>query len=45
MLDIKGFSLDVINREKLGKGGLVYYVRQGLDYSLIPDFNVRVEGI
>ncbi|XP_065575165.1 uncharacterized protein LOC136036768 [Artemia franciscana] len=45
MLDITGFSLEVLNRDKLRKGGLAYYVRQGLDYSLIPDFNVRVEGI
>ena len=45
MLDITGFSLEVLNREKLRKGGLAYYVRQGLDYSLIPDFNIRVEGI
>ena len=45
MLDITGFSLEVLNCEKLRKGGLAYYVRQGLDYSLIPDFNIRVEGI
>ena len=45
MLDITGFSLEVLNREKARNGGLAYYGRQGLDYSLKPDFNVRVEGI
>ena len=45
MLDTTGFSLEVISREKLRKGGLVCYMRQGLNYSLIPDFNVHIEGI
>ena len=45
LLDLQGYKMERLNRQKMAKGGLALYISNNLPYSLRMDLSRNIEGV